>query len=139
MPGKVFETGVISWRTFDELFESQYDMYRKVKFLIRAGNALGEEGIALEAIADLVSQKEGELEALRKQALAERDEAGGLEVRVVPGSKETELAPHLMHNDDSRFFLKLIDICKSGGAPWENLKAVIEGTHSTLGKGERHS
>jgi hypothetical protein len=141
MMGKRFDTGVVSWTTFETLFEHQHDLHRKLRFLVRAGNALREECLALEMVNELLGRQETELHDIRRSALSEREEAGGPDVEVAVRSEKA--APDLRSIDREYRALigKLLEISKSGGHAWENVKAIIEGTYVTLdrsGEPNRH-
>lgn len=71
MPNKAGDVGEVSWRLFNDLYESQYDLLRKLEFITKAGKLNGCESIALELIDGYLKQKESELKALRQAALAE--------------------------------------------------------------------
>ncbi|MGC8491039.1 MAG: hypothetical protein ACP5SH_04805 [Syntrophobacteraceae bacterium] len=71
MPTKAADVGEVSWRLFNELYESQYDLLRKLEFITKAGKLNGCESIALELIDGYLKQKESELKELRQAALAE--------------------------------------------------------------------
>lgn len=71
MPNKAGDVGEVSWSLFNDLYESQYDLLRKLKFITKAGKMNGGESIALELIDGYLSQKEIELKELRQAALAE--------------------------------------------------------------------
>jgi len=131
MSGKIFDTGVVSWRIFDALFEHQYDFCRKLQFFIRAGHATKEESVALELIADLLSEKLKGLLELREDGFGEREKAGGPAVKVVPEPKEPMIEKGPIQQHDRVIFGKMMDICRNGGAPWESLRALIERTHSS--------
>jgi hypothetical protein len=135
MTERIFESGAVSWETFDGLYEHQSDLCRKLRFFIRAGHVLKEERAALEVLAEFLGQKESEMEGHRKRALMQRDEAGGPRVKVTPLTAETRLECAAMSVEDRAVVNKLMDICRVGGQPWENLRAVIEVTHSSIPKG----
>ncbi len=71
MPNKAADVGEVSWRLFNDLYESQYDLLRKLEFITKAGKLNGGESIALELIDGYLKQKESELKELRQAALAE--------------------------------------------------------------------
>jgi hypothetical protein len=71
MPETPDGTGSVSWKLFDDLYESQHDLFRKLKFFVKAGRLNNNEAIALESIADMLDRKERELEKLRQSGLEE--------------------------------------------------------------------
>jgi hypothetical protein len=129
--------GVISWQIFDALFEHHFDCLRKIRFFIKAGNALKEESVAIEILAEFVKQKEHELQQLRQVALTERDETGCLEVKDNSDNRERHLGPESIRQEDRPVFGKLREICMNGGEEWENLKSLADATHATLKKPRR--
>ncbi len=72
MENKLHQLGVVSWEVFNDLYENQYDLIRKIRFFVRAGQGGQNESLALEMVGDLLADKEDELEKLRQKALAER-------------------------------------------------------------------
>ncbi len=137
MPEKDRDSGVVSWNVFDAVCEHQTSLYRKLRFSIKAGDALDEERTALDIISDLLDQNEEELQELRKKGLAERG-GGGLP-QMEPEAQEQEVAFEYDHlNGEDRAVLdRLLTIRRQGGESWENLKAMIEGVHATLHRRER--
>ena len=71
MPENTGDPAVISWKLFNDLYENQYDLFRKLRFIIRAGKVVNSESIALEMIEDYLQRKEGELKNLRQAGLEE--------------------------------------------------------------------
>ena len=71
MPENTGDPAVISWKLFNDLYENQYDLFRKLKFIIRAGKVSDSESIALEMIEDYLQRKEMELKNLRQAGLEE--------------------------------------------------------------------
>jgi hypothetical protein len=72
MENKSHQLGVVSWEVFNDLYENQYDLIRKLRFFVQAGQAQQNEGLALEMVGDLLADKQDELEKLRQKGLAER-------------------------------------------------------------------
>jgi len=89
MSKKISETGVVSWTTFDTLYEKQVDFFRKVRFTIQAVYGRRESALALEIISDLLNNNEAELKDVRATGLAEREEAGRSRRLVLPLGSET--------------------------------------------------
>ena len=88
MSNKAVDVGAVSWELFNELYESHYDLLRKLEFIIRAGKLNGGEMIALELIDGYLKRKDIELKELREAAMAEwtcRQSAVGLQ----PGTEQT--------------------------------------------------
>ncbi|MDA8307400.1 MAG: hypothetical protein M0Z81_11290 [Deltaproteobacteria bacterium] len=85
MSNKAGDVGTVSWKLFNDLYESQYDLLRKLKFITKAGKLNGAETIALELIDGYLGQKENQLKELRQAAL---DEWTGRETALVlqPGN-----------------------------------------------------
>ena len=137
MVEKVMNSGVVSWESFDGLYEHHVDCLRKVRFFAKSGSALKEERTALEIIADFLKQKENEVEGLRQNALAERDRVGYPEERALPENPESKLYSMSMRQEDRPVFGKLREIRSNGGEEWENLKAITEATYATLRKRQR--
>jgi hypothetical protein len=71
------DSGTISWRLFNEMYENQYDFFRKLRFCINAGKTNNAEAQALEMIEDLIGRKEAELEKIRQDGLREWSAAPG--------------------------------------------------------------
>ena len=71
MSNKAGDVGSVSWELFNELYESQYDLLRKLQFITKAGKLNGGEAIALEMIEGYLEQKKSELKELRKAAMDE--------------------------------------------------------------------
>jgi hypothetical protein len=72
MEKKLHQLGVVGWEVFNDLYENQYDLIRKIKFLVQAGQVGQNEGLALEMMGELLADKLDELEKLRQKGLAER-------------------------------------------------------------------
>ncbi len=88
MSNKPSDVGAVSWELFNDLYESHYDLLRKLEFIIRAGKLNGGETIALELIDGYLRRKDIELKELREAAMAEwtgRESALGLQ----PGTGQT--------------------------------------------------
>ncbi|MDR3569533.1 MAG: hypothetical protein P4L43_16030 [Syntrophobacteraceae bacterium] len=82
------DIGAVSWELFNELYESQYDLLRKLKFITRAAKMNGGESIALELIEGYLKDKERELGVLRDASL---EEWSGRE--TAPGAAESNRDP----------------------------------------------
>ncbi len=128
MTEKKFDTGVVSWEIFDEMFEVQLDFIRKLRFLVRAG-MVEKDGVVLEIITDLLKMKETAVRQLRGQGLEEREVAGGPGVSVVVKSSEESHQAEALDAEEQRLLEKISEIRKQGGYHWENLRAVIEGAY----------
>jgi len=128
MTEKKFDTGVVSWRSFDEMYESRQDFIRKLRFLVRAG-MVDSDGAVLEIIADLVKLEEASIRELREQALEEREHAGGPGVSVVAKKRDDSDPADALDPEEQRLLEKISEIRKQGGYHWENLRAVIEGAY----------
>jgi hypothetical protein len=137
MTEKVMNSGLVSWESFDALYEHHVDCLRKVRFFAKSGNALKEERIALEIISDFLKQKENEVRELRRTAIAERDRVGYRQEHAVAENQESKLYPLSMRQEDRPVFGKLREICSSGGDEWESLKAITESTYANLRKRQR--
>ena len=72
MTEKSHKSGMVSWELFNDLYENQYDIFRKLKFFVKAGKAGKNEALALEMIEDLVTRREMDLERIRHNGLQER-------------------------------------------------------------------
>ena len=68
---KAGDPAVISWKLFNDLYENQYDLFRKLRFIIKAGKVNNSEAMALEMIEDYLQSKEGELKNLRQAGMEE--------------------------------------------------------------------
>jgi len=134
---KKLHGGLISWQLFDVLFEHHFDCLRKIHFFVKAGNALKEEGVVLEILAEFVKQKEHELEKLRQDALAERHEVGCFQMETISGDQESNLDPESIGQEDRRAFGKLREICIDGGEEWGKLKALTEAAYALLKNRQR--
>lgn len=128
MTEKKFETGVVSWKVFEEMFESQLDLIRKLRFLYRAG-VVDHDGLVLEIIADLLKMKESAVRELREQALDEREAAGGADVLVVAKNRDDSQRFERLDPEAQELLEKISEIRKHGGHHWENLRAMIEGAY----------
>ena len=69
-------TGTVSWEVFNDLYENQHDLLRKLRFFIKAGRSDKDESLALNIMEDFLSGKEQELEILRQRGLEEWKAAG---------------------------------------------------------------
>ena len=127
-------SGLVSWENVDALYEHHFDCLRKIGFFAKAGNGLGEEGTALEVIAEFIKQKESELQELRQKALAERDKVQSTEARGNPPSRDTKLGPDSIRQEDRVVFGKLREICAIGGDEWENLRSYTDSVYAILKK-----
>lgn len=68
---KAHDTGVVSWKLFNALYENQYDLFRKLRFIVKAAKVNNDESTALEMIDDYLKRKEVALEDLRQAGLEE--------------------------------------------------------------------
>ncbi len=68
---KTDDTGVVSWELFNALYENQYDVFRKLRFIVKAGKVNNNESMALEMIDDYLKRKEVELKEIRQAGLEE--------------------------------------------------------------------
>jgi hypothetical protein len=71
MSEKADDTGVVSWELFNALYENQYDLFRKLSFIVKAGKVNNNQSIALEMIEDYLKRKEVDLKDLRQAGLEE--------------------------------------------------------------------
>jgi hypothetical protein len=46
MENKSHQLGVVSWEVFNDLYENQYDLIRKIRFFVQAGQAEQNESLA---------------------------------------------------------------------------------------------
>jgi hypothetical protein len=134
MAERMVRGGMVSWEVFDALYEHHFDCLRKIRFFVKAGSGLREEGTALEIIAEFLRQKENELQELRQTAFAERDEAQSQEARGNPSSQEGKLASESIRQEDRAVFGRLREICASGGDAWEELKTYTDSVYALLKK-----
>jgi hypothetical protein len=132
MMEKTFSGGMVSWEVYDALHERYFDCLRKLRFFVKAGSGLKEEGTALEIIAEFLKQQESELQELRQNALADRDRARSFQLKVSPWSQESKAGPEAIRQEDRAVFGKLREICTQGGDEWENLKAFIDSAYAVL-------
>ncbi len=63
---------MVSWKVFNDLYENQYDAFRKIRFFVKAGKTGKNELLALDMIEDLLFRREEELERIRRDAMQER-------------------------------------------------------------------
>lgn len=138
MTEKTFETGVVSWQIFDEMFEVQLDFIHKLRFLVRAG-MVENDRIVLEIMADLLKLKESAVRELREQGLEEREAAGGPGVSVVVKSSDDSHPAEALDPEEQRLLEKISEIREQGGYHWENLRAVIEGAYHLFRSQKEHS
>ena len=68
---KADDTGVVSWELFNALYENQYDLFRKLRFIVKAGKVNNNDSMALEMIEDYLKRKEVDLKDLRQAGLEE--------------------------------------------------------------------
>jgi hypothetical protein len=134
MAEKLVSGGMISWEVFDALYEHHFDCLRKIRFFVKAGSGLREEGTALEIITEFLTQKESELQELRRNALAERDKAQSLGAKGSPSSQENKVSPESIRQEDRAVFGRLREICASGGDEWENLRTYADSVYAILKK-----
>jgi hypothetical protein len=132
MAERMVSGGMVNWEVFDALYEHHFDCLRKIKFFVKAGSGLREEGTALEIIAEFLRQKEDELQELRQTALAERDKVQSQEARGNPLSQESKVASASIRQEDRAVFGRLREICASGGTPWEELKTYTDSVYALL-------
>ncbi len=72
MTNRGHESGMVSWKVFNDLYENQFDAFRKIRFFVKAGKTGKNEPLALDMIEDLLFTREEELERIRCDALQER-------------------------------------------------------------------
>ena len=131
MPEQTFDTGVVSWSTFDALYENQSDFFRKVGFLIQTGILQENEGVVLDLIGDLFFQKKNELHKIREIGLVEREAARGSGVKVsLPDTDDMDRDNN--SPEEKVLVSKISEIRKAGGYHWENLRAMIDGTYLSI-------
>ena len=70
---KADDTGVVSWELFNAMYENQYDLFRKLKFIVKATKVNNNESMALEMIDDYLQRKEVDLKQIRQTGLEEWD------------------------------------------------------------------
>lgn len=134
---KAFSSGMVSWETYDALYERHFDSLRKLRFFVKAGSGLKEEITALEIITEFLKQQENELQELRQNALAERDRIRSFQTRVSSWNQETKVAPDSIRQEDRAVFGKTREICTNGGDEWETLKAFIDSAYAALKNRQR--
>lgn len=66
MSEKAGDVEEVSGKLFNDLYESQYELLRRLKFIAKAGRLKGGESTALELIDDYLRQKESALQGYRK-------------------------------------------------------------------------
>jgi hypothetical protein len=71
MKERCYESGMVSWKVFNDLYENQYDAFRKLKFFVKAGKIEQNETLALDMIKDLLSRREMDMERIRHNGLEE--------------------------------------------------------------------
>jgi hypothetical protein len=71
MSEKADDTGVVSWKLFNALYENQYDLVRKLRFIVKAAKVNNDEPMAVEMIDDYLKRKQVDLEDLRQAGLEE--------------------------------------------------------------------
>jgi len=129
---KTFSGGMVSWETYDALYERHFDCLRKLRFFVKAGSGLKEEGTALEIMAEFLRQLEDELRELRQNALAERDRTQSLQAKISTWNQESRIGPESIRQEDRAVFGKMREICANGGDEWEHLKAFIDSAYAVL-------
>jgi len=75
MENKFDQSGSVSWEVFNDLYETYYDLMRKIRFFVEAGRAANNESLAMEMLGELIAGKQGEIEKVRRRGIAERDSA----------------------------------------------------------------
>jgi len=131
MSEQIFDTGVVSWSTFDALFENQSDFFRKLEFLIQTGILREKEGVVLDLISDLFTKKKNELRMIRENGFLEREAAGGAGVKVSM-LDASNIDRDNICSEEKALVEKISKIRKVGGYHWENLRAIIEGTYLSI-------
>ena len=134
MTETVSGSGMVSWEVVDALYEHHFDCLRKIAFFVKAGDSLGEEGTALEVIAEFLKRKEDELQELRQSALAERNKAQSAEARSNPPNQAGNFGPDSIRQADRAVFGRFREICASGGDEWESLRAYTDSIYAILKK-----
>lgn len=72
MTKKSHESGMVSWKVFNDLYENQFDAFRKLKFFVKAGKTGKNASLALEMIEEFLENREADLEQIRRDGLDER-------------------------------------------------------------------
>jgi hypothetical protein len=134
MTETVSGSGMVSWEVVDALYEHHFDCLRKIGFFVKAGDSLGEEGTALEVIAEFLKRKEDELQELRQSALAERNKAQSAEARSNPPNQAGNFGPDSIRQADRAVFGRFREICASGGDEWESLRTYTDSIYAILKK-----
>ena len=121
MENKSHQVGVVSWEVFNDLYENQYDLIRKIRFFVQAGQVGQNESLALEMMGDLLADKQDELEKLRQQGLAER-------ASLAPGDDLSHVQLLTAGNFDgkNRLMVPLENRPGKRGSIWNRLKQIMK-------------
>jgi len=130
MPKNAVDNGLVSWEIFDALYESQADFCRKLGFLVKAGRATKEEGLALDIISDQLYFKEKEIISLREQAFNQS------KTTKEPVDQDKDGRTNIKDADSETINIieKLESIRQKDGYPWEYIKSIIDGTYLSMQK-----
>jgi hypothetical protein len=120
MENKIPQSGLVSWEIFNDLYESQYDLIRKIRFLLQAGQMEQMEGIALEMMADLLADKQNELDKVRQKGLAERSS-----LSAAGAPSYLHLLPLGNHDGGSNLMIPAENQSRKRGAVWQWVKHFI--------------
>lgn len=116
--------GSVSWKLFNELYENQYDLFRKLRFFIQAGKSGRNEKLALDMVEDFLARKEGELERLRQSGLEEWAASGG--AAGLPPGPGTPLLEHVRAGNEKSLVLhQSVPVARASF--WSRFKARIRG------------
>ena len=126
MAEKGSDSGAISWWLFNDLYENQSDLLRKLRFFIKAGKMNNTEALALDMIEDYIGSREAELEKIRQEGLREWN--GGAQ-RPALQSPENRMMLENRAEDAAGRALAPIGSPYSGKLSfWNRLKSRIKGT-----------
>ena len=85
---KAFESGVVSYNLFEEFYEEQATLIRRLKHLIDLGDESHTWRTTLDLIGLLVNISENNLEEFSDKGFKEKEEAGGQYVSTVKSIKK---------------------------------------------------
>jgi hypothetical protein len=124
MREKSYKSGMVSWKVFNDLYENQYDAFRKLKFFVKAGKTGQNETLALEMIEDLLSRRETDLEKIRHNGLEERVGADSAVVRQISNPALLEGGGE---NGNDRSLVVAVPRESARTSYWSRLKARLMG------------
>ncbi len=120
MENKTPQSGLVSWEVFNDLYENQYDLIRKIRFLVQAGQMEQMEGLALEMMGDLLADQLDALDKVRQKGLAERSS-----LNARGDLSYLHLLPSGNHDGGSNLMIPAENQSRKRGAVWKWVKHFV--------------